>query len=210
MITVPIKLLYADSIPPFRKHNDDAGMDFYLHRRAEVDEEKKKQDPNHEPTVLSAMQERLYTGVAMAIPRGHVGLLFMRSSVCDSPQRFENAVGVIDSTHRGEVYAVVSPAIAHAAMTTSIGVLLQTIVDSVNPQIGTTTYNYLQQVAEMLNTSHNEHVDEIKASEYKVGERFCQMVIFPIPQVDTHVLGEGEELPKTERGEGGYGSTGRT
>lgn len=41
---------------------------------------------------------------------------------------------------------------------------------------------------------------------YQVGERFAQLVILPYPQIE---LEEAEELSKTERGAGGYGSTGK-
>lgn len=41
---------------------------------------------------------------------------------------------------------------------------------------------------------------------YLPGDRIGQMVIVPIPEVD---FVEVEELSETERGEGGYGSTGR-
>lgn len=43
-------------------------------------------------------------------------------------------------------------------------------------------------------------------SMYEVGERFAQLVIVPIPDVE---YVEAEELSETCRGEGGYGSTGR-
>ena len=39
---------------------------------------------------------------------------------------------------------------------------------------------------------------------YKVGERCAQLIISKIPKVTIEVV---EELTKTERGEGGYGST---
>ena len=41
---------------------------------------------------------------------------------------------------------------------------------------------------------------------YKVGDRIAQLVIMPIPAVR---FVEAEELTETERGAGGYGSTGR-
>lgn len=40
---------------------------------------------------------------------------------------------------------------------------------------------------------------------YEVGERFAQMIIMPYPEVQ---FVESEELSETDRGEGGYGSTG--
>ena len=41
---------------------------------------------------------------------------------------------------------------------------------------------------------------------YEVGERACQLLVKPVPEV-RYV--EAEELSETERGAGGYGSTGR-
>lgn len=40
---------------------------------------------------------------------------------------------------------------------------------------------------------------------YKVGDRICQLIIMPYPNI-TPI--EAEELSETERGEGGHGSTG--
>jgi dUTP diphosphatase len=48
--------------------------------------------------------------------------------------------------------------------------------------------------------------DDREESIYKVGERFAQMIILPYPEIE---LEEAEELSATERGTGGYGSTGK-
>lgn len=40
---------------------------------------------------------------------------------------------------------------------------------------------------------------------YKQGERFCQLVIVPVPE---YTITEATELSETERGENGFGSTG--
>ena len=42
------------------------------------------------------------------------------------------------------------------------------------------------------------------AAPYKVGDRFCQLIVMPYPKV-TYV--DSDELSKTDRGAGGYGST---
>lgn len=42
---------------------------------------------------------------------------------------------------------------------------------------------------------------------YKPGDRFCQLVIVPVPEFD---IVEAEELSESERGDGGFGSTGDT
>lgn len=45
-----------------------------------------------------------------------------------------------------------------------------------------------------------------KLSEYGIGERVGQLVIVPVPQ---YSLTQADELSDTERGEGGFGSTGK-
>ena len=41
---------------------------------------------------------------------------------------------------------------------------------------------------------------------YEIGQRVAQMIIMPYPHVD---LVEVDELSESDRGEGGYGSTGK-
>lgn len=41
---------------------------------------------------------------------------------------------------------------------------------------------------------------------YKPGDRICQLIVMPIPDVETTWA---DELSESDRGEGGYGSTGR-
>lgn len=43
-------------------------------------------------------------------------------------------------------------------------------------------------------------------TEYKVGDRICQLIIMPYPAVE---FVEASELSDTARGTGGYGSTGK-
>ena len=47
---------------------------------------------------------------------------------------------------------------------------------------------------------------ENQKNDYKVGDRVCQIMIIPYPPVE---LIEVDELSDTERGEGGFGSTGK-
>lgn len=46
---------------------------------------------------------------------------------------------------------------------------------------------------------------DVLPAVYKVGERFAQLVIMPIP---VYTIVEATELKETDRGEGGYGSSG--
>lgn len=48
----------------------------------------------------------VHSGIAVELPPGYCGLLFPRSSVCRTPMRMANAVGVIDCDYRGEMTGV--------------------------------------------------------------------------------------------------------
>ena len=136
---VKIKKLHEDAvIPSYAKHGD-AGMDLYSVR---LEKDKYKNDVH-------------YTGLAVEIPEGYVGLLFPRSSISKTSCALRNAVGVIDSGYRGEI---------------------------------------------MVKFGCLSNLDC-----YKVGDRVAQLIIMPYPQIE---LEEVEELSDTDRGEGGFGSTG--
>jgi dUTP pyrophosphatase len=49
-------------------------------------------------------------------------------------------------------------------------------------------------------------IDNIERDSYKVGDRICQIMIIPYPPIEFE---EVDELSNTERGEGGFGSTGK-
>jgi len=50
-------------------------------------------------------------------------------------------------------------------------------------------------------------IKEIQANEYyKIGDRIAQIMIIPYPPIE---FVEADELSNTERGEGGFGSTGK-
>ena len=57
-------------------------------------------------------------------------------------------------------------------------------------------------------TEHGEAIAGVplKPTDYAVGERIGQLVIMPIPEIEFE---EADELTETDRGVGGYGSTGR-
>jgi dUTP pyrophosphatase len=49
-------------------------------------------------------------------------------------------------------------------------------------------------------------IDNVERENYKVGDRVCQLMIIPHPTIE---FNEVNELSNTERGEGGFGSTGK-
>lgn len=98
------------------------------------------------------------TGIGVEIPKGYVGLLFSRSSICKKDLILSNCVGVIDSDYRGEITAV------------------------------------------FREVNDGFHI-------YEIGERCCQLVI--VPYLNNINFIELDNLSDTNRGDGGYGSTGK-
>mgnify|MGYP003128570218 FL=1 len=79
-------MLHEDAVIPRYARHGDAGVDLTA-----VD-------------IVSDGAHLTYkTGIAVEIPKGHVGLLFPRSSVYKTGQTLTNCVGVIDSGYRGEI-----------------------------------------------------------------------------------------------------------
>lgn len=98
------------------------------------------------------------TGLAMALPKGYVGLVYARSGLaCKQDLAPANKVGVIDSDYRGEFMIAL----------------------------------------------HNH------GSETRIvanGDRIAQLVVMPVIQP---VYFETDTLDETDRGTGGFGSTGK-
>lgn len=85
------KKMHESAVMPAYAHDTDAGIDLTtIGFSQEFDKSGK-------------MILVYHTGLAVEIPEGHVGLLFMRSSVAERSLVLTNAVGVIDAGYRGEL-----------------------------------------------------------------------------------------------------------
>lgn len=83
---VQVKRLDTNAVIPVKAHADDAGLDLTA-------------------TSVKATDKYIEygTGLAVSIPRGHVGLLFPRSSISNSDLSLANSVGVVDAGYFGEI-----------------------------------------------------------------------------------------------------------
>lgn len=59
---------------------------------------------------------------------------------------------------------------------------------------------------EIQGTFRKHYELRINVNSYEVGDRACQMIVVPYPQIK---FNEVDELSETSRGEGGFGSTGK-
>ena len=111
-----------------------------------------------EPVTLEPGQRAMIpTGIAVALPALHVGLVFARSGLATKQGiALANGVGVIDSDYRGEVKVAL-----------------------------------INLSSEPVTIQH--------------GERIAQLAVMPVVQVTPM---EVDDLDETDRGAGGFGSTG--
>ena len=87
---VQVKRMDARAVLPVRAHADDAGMD--LHCLEGV-------------TIPAGEGLKLRTGIALAIPKGFVGMVADRSSM--AARGLKTAGGIIDAGYRGEIHIVI-------------------------------------------------------------------------------------------------------
>jgi len=140
---LPFRRLDPAASLPQAQHPGDAGLDL----RANADLE-----------VAPGARAMVPTGVAVAIPDGHAGLVLPRSGLASKHGlTLANAPGLIDAGYRGEV-----------------------IVAVVN-------------------------LDPSSAVVIARGDRIAQLVVVALPSVSP---AWESELPASQRGEGGFGSTG--
>ena len=139
---IPVLRLDPELPMPTRAHVDDAGID--LHARTTT-------------TLEPGEWAMIPTGVAVAIPTGHVGLVAPRSGLAARHgMSVVNGPGVVDAGYRGEVNAILI----------------------------------------------NHGIDSVTLCR---GDRVAQMVVVPVSTLETV---EVEQLPDTDRGQGGFGSSG--
>lgn len=142
-MTLNIQRLWSAAILPTRAHEHDAGLDLYAAEQVGI-------------PVLG--RNLVGTGIAVAIPPGHVGYITPRSGLAHS-----NGITVLNS-----------PGTIDAGFTGELRVNL-------------------------INHGQAPYV-------ITPGQRIAQLVIHPIA---TPEIEEVDELPDTERGTNGHGSSGK-
>lgn len=138
-----VKRLRPDAILPAQAYPGDAGLDLAACERVEL---------------APGARAVVGTGIAVALPPGHAGLVVPRSGLAARHGLGKvNAPGLIDEGYRGEIKVI------------------------------------------LLNT------DRESPFVVEPGMRIAQLVVVELPRVE---LVEVDELPESERGAGGLGSSG--
>ena len=142
MTELPVKRMHAGATLPKRAYEGDAGLDLSACERVEL-------GPG-ERAVVS-------TGLAVAIPEGHAGLVLPRSGLAVRHGiGVVNAPGLIDAGYRGELKVA------------------------------------------LLNTDRDERF------VVEPGMRIAQLVVVPVAMAEPN---EVTDIPASERGERGFGSS---
>ncbi len=143
MIEIPVTRLRADAVLPERAYSGDAGLDLVACERHEL---------------APGGRALVGTGIAVAIPDGHAGLVTPRSGLAaEHGITIVNAPGIVDAGYRGELRVVL----------------------------------------------HN--TDAAAAFVVEPGMRIAQLVVVAVQEAE---LDEVAELPRSERGTSGFGSSG--
>ncbi len=137
---VLIQKLHPDAILPRYANPKDAGLDLFSNEEVVL-------QPNEKKTVK--------TGIALALPENHVGLVWDKSGIA-SKLHLHTFAGVIDESYRGELQIVIG---------------------------------------------------NFSAQPYKIekGQKIAQLLVQPITYAH---IEEVSTLNETQRGLGGFGSTG--
>ena len=95
MNTLPIRFTHPHAELPTRAHPTDAGLDLAASETTHI-----------APGVVTLVP----TGIAVAIPEGHVGILAARSSLAvKKSMTLANGIGVIDAGFRDEIKVPIIP-----------------------------------------------------------------------------------------------------
>ena len=106
-MTLPVQRLTDAARVPTRAHDGDAGMDLYAAEAARL-----------EPGARASVG----TGIAVAIPDGHAGLVLPRSGLAARHGiSVVNAPGLVDSGYRGEVRVLLLNTDRDAAFDVEVG-----------------------------------------------------------------------------------------
>lgn len=131
------------------------------------------------------------TGLSMEIPKGYVGLVFPRSSLSKIDLLQTNHVGVIDSGYRGPIKVKFKTLFNYWEVSKD---------EDFQERLVEGSFDFYDRAED---THYNK---QLSAKIYATGERIGQIMIIPYPEIEFE---EVEELTITERGNGGFGSTGK-
>lgn len=189
--TLKIKKLVPEAKLPERMHPEDIGADVYC-TSVEYDAERDRYI--------------YHTGLSMEVPSDYSIHAYPRSSNTKTEAYLPNSVGNIDCNYRGEVLVIFKNRTSYEvncmlAEWKHMKKLTDGITFDNDKNIGETVSQIKSHGAKPFVAP-----DPMDFAPYKVGERVCQLVV--VKKVKTDIV-EVDELSESDRGTGGFGSTGK-
>ena len=189
--TIPVKCWRENkNIPlPTYAHNGDACCDLYA-QSIEYD----------------AVRDRhvVHTGLHIALDEDYECELRPRSSLAKTEYYIVNTPGTIDEPYRGEILVVFK---------SRTNVCLLNIIDNI--RIGfdkingeDAIFDYYNNVVNAI-TNDGNILSTQNSFPYKIGDRIAQILIRKRTKIEWQEVDKLEDLGQTDRGENGYGSSGR-
>lgn len=177
-LPIKIKRLHPDAVIPQYATEGSAGFDLVAVEDVIIKPGETKKVP---------------LGLAFEIPEGYVMYVCMRSGIAlKTKLRQPNGIGVIDSDYRGEV-AMMFDNIATEKLSVENDILFVDITDK------------LLVIGGEEDVQHPHQYFPKGTYLIRKGDRIAQGVIAEVPQAIFEVV---DDLGETERGAGGFGSTG--
>lgn len=184
-INIKIKKIDERAVLPSYAHAGDVGMDLTA-ISVEYDEV-------HDAFIY-------HTGLAFESDFNVGQFLFLRSSNKKTDAYLTNGVGIADSAiYRGEI--MVAMKYRDGLQTQSINEAIDATLKEFEPTFDDFLFQCKLQRESLLEASRTCAI-----APYNVGDRVAQMVFLNYPTVNLQIV---DELSTTDRGDGGFGSTGK-
>lgn len=173
-------------LPIYSKEND-ACMDIYA--------TKIEYDSNNDKYIV-------YTGLHFELPEDYEMEIRPRSSNTKTEYYMPNSPGTLDAGYRGELLIIFKNRISNDVINCIgyFGEALNSIVKINNFD-----------AYEAVTKAHDIYKNIVNNNKfpYKVGDRICQILIRRREKIKLHEVESLDDLSKTDRGDKGFGSTGK-
>lgn len=188
---VKVKLLDGYAQMPKYAHDGDLGMDVVATKIDFI--------PDEDVFLY-------HTGISMESNRNLGLFVMLRSSNKRTNFYLANGVGLVETfIYRGEI------CLAFKCRDSSLSIISRNATETWNDRTSwekiSTFFGFGKSYAEIYDEEYTRYYNNIyDLAPYNVGERIGQLVFLNFPEIE---LERVEELSKTVRGEGGFGSSGK-
>ena len=147
----------------------------------------------------------VHTGLHIALDEDYECELRPRSSLAKTEYYIVNSPGTIDEPYRGEIMVIFKARTNKLLINDVINNLIKgfDLLDIDESKC----IRYCDIVIKLKN--NKSELDKINKFPYKVGDRIAQILIRKRTKIEWQEVDKLEDLGETDRGQGGYGSTGK-